>query len=74
MYMYMCPSELLLGSFHAWVCDCVYMCLSELLLELPHAQGLCVYICDRARINQPYAAIYNLRVRAYIGGSGPSWP
>ena len=32
------------------------------------------YICDRARINQPYAAIDNLRVRAFIGDSRPSRP
>ena len=45
----MCLSELLLGL-------CVYMCPSELLLELPHAQGLCVYI--------QYASLKNAHFRS----------
>ena len=39
--VYMCLSELLLGSFHARGL-CVYMCLSELLLEAPTLR-VCVY-------------------------------
>ena len=76
MYMYVCTLEWvgLVPSTAAPFSDVLvgvalfFVCISLIFMYVH------MLICDRARINQPYAAIYNLRVHAFIGDSRPSRP